>query len=113
MSHGVDLGYTKPDDVRHAHQAVLNLEEEIKLLQQTVNDLSLCPLTNCSRHSNAKVYNKTKRRATASDHFSVPSKRHTANILVNDKLKEFRLENKFSNLKVDEAVAGEEQGTLN
>ncbi|GIY51609.1 hypothetical protein CDAR_321351 [Caerostris darwini] len=35
MSHGVDLGYTKPDDVRHAHQAVLNLEEEIKRLQQT------------------------------------------------------------------------------
>ncbi|GIY96684.1 hypothetical protein CEXT_119291 [Caerostris extrusa] len=30
MSHGVDLGYTKPDDVRHAHQAVLNLKEEIK-----------------------------------------------------------------------------------
>ncbi|GIY50009.1 hypothetical protein CDAR_377771 [Caerostris darwini] len=35
MSHGVDLGYKKPDDVRHAHQTVLNLEEEIKRLQQT------------------------------------------------------------------------------
>ncbi|GIY60378.1 hypothetical protein CDAR_459821 [Caerostris darwini] len=34
ISHAVDLGYTKPDDVRHAHQAVLNLEEEIKRLQQ-------------------------------------------------------------------------------
>ncbi|GIY57535.1 hypothetical protein CEXT_676841 [Caerostris extrusa] len=111
MSHGVDLGYTKPDEVQHAHQFVLNLEEEIKRLQQTVNDLGLCPLTNCSRHSNAKVNNKTKRRATASDNFSVPPKRHTAKILVNDKLKEVRLENKFSNLKVDKAVAGEEQGT--
>ncbi|GIY73257.1 hypothetical protein CDAR_572721 [Caerostris darwini] len=35
MSHGVDLGYTKLDDIRHAHQVVLNLEEEIKRLQQT------------------------------------------------------------------------------
>ncbi|GIY24099.1 hypothetical protein CDAR_578971 [Caerostris darwini] len=40
MSHGVDLGYTKPDDVRHAYQAVLNLEEEIKRLQQTLTTLS-------------------------------------------------------------------------
>ncbi|GIY65438.1 hypothetical protein CEXT_376591 [Caerostris extrusa] len=75
-----------------------------------MNDTGTCPIVNCARHSMAKVTLKPKFKRgsnnNVTDEFQFLAKRQTAKINVNQGNSAINVDNKFSNLKVDEASGG-------
>ncbi|GIX98679.1 hypothetical protein CEXT_62771 [Caerostris extrusa] len=106
-----DVGLRTATDVTNAQKMTDDARTELELYQTGMNDSGACPIVNGARHSVAKVTLKPKVKRISNnnvtDEFQLPAKRLTVKINVNNGNSAINVDNKFSNLKVDEASDGD------